>query len=111
MKYKIRNTPIELKEIRFLFWNPAAEQQTIQALVRVFVGVTQNDLEIRKEFSFLYKRSSSLETSSKDLEHEEYHSCSGFRIFLSDLENPGDAKMSRRFVPIYATSLQDKGLL
>ena len=38
-------TPVGRKGIRFLFRNPAAEPQTIRALVRVFVGVTQRDLE------------------------------------------------------------------
>lgn len=40
-----RHTPVGRKGIRFLFRNPAAEPHTIRALVRVFVGVTQNDLE------------------------------------------------------------------
>lgn len=39
------HTPVGRKGIRFLFRNPAAEPHTIRALVRVFVGVTQNDLE------------------------------------------------------------------
>lgn len=42
---KDRHTPVGRKGIRFLFRNPAAEPHTIRALVRVFVGVTQNDLE------------------------------------------------------------------
>lgn len=42
---KTRHTPVGRKGIRFLFRNPAAEPHTIRALVRVFVGVTQNDLE------------------------------------------------------------------
>lgn len=41
----VRHTPVGRKGIRFLFRNPAAEPHTIRALVRVFVGVTQNDLE------------------------------------------------------------------
>lgn len=39
------HTPVGRKGIRFLFRNPAAEPHTIRALERVFVGVTQNDLE------------------------------------------------------------------
>ena len=39
------NTPIGRKGIRFLFRNPAAEPHTIWALVKVFVGVTPNDLD------------------------------------------------------------------
>ena len=38
-------TPVGRKGIRFLFRNPAAEPHTIRALARVFVGVTQSDLE------------------------------------------------------------------
>ena len=38
-------TPIGRKGIRFQFRNPAAEPHKIRALVRVLVGVTQNDLE------------------------------------------------------------------
>lgn len=44
-KLRRRHTPVGRKGIRFLFRNPAAEPHTIRALVRVFVGVTQNDLE------------------------------------------------------------------
>jgi hypothetical protein len=44
-KERDRHTPVGRKGIRFLFRNPAAEPHTIRALVRVFVGVTQNDLE------------------------------------------------------------------
>ena len=40
-----KDTPMGRKGIRFLFRNPTAEPHTIRALVRVFVGVTQNDLE------------------------------------------------------------------
>ena len=42
---KKKCTPVGRKGIRFLFRNPAAEPHTIRALVRVFVGVTQSDLE------------------------------------------------------------------
>ena len=41
----IKCTPVGRKGIRFLFRNPAAEPQKIRALARVFVGVTQSDLE------------------------------------------------------------------
>ena len=42
---EISFTPVGRKGIRFLFRNLAAEPKKIRALVRVFVGVTQNDLE------------------------------------------------------------------
>ena len=42
---KTLNTRIGRKGIRFLFRNPAAEPHTIRALVKVFVGVPQNDLD------------------------------------------------------------------
>jgi hypothetical protein len=55
----------------FLFRNAAVEPYTIRALVRVHVEVTQNDLETPSadpgRVSFLYKRSSSLETSSRKI--------------------------------------------
>lgn len=44
-KKKKEYTPVGRKGIRFQFRNPAAEPHTIRALVRVFVGVTQSDLE------------------------------------------------------------------
>ena len=42
---KTLNTRIGRKGIRFLFRNPAAEPHTIRALVKVFVGLPQNDLD------------------------------------------------------------------
>ncbi|KAG8316647.1 hypothetical protein J6590_045613, partial [Homalodisca vitripennis] len=58
---------------------------------RVLVGVTQRTRrrrrKIRREFSFFYKRSCSLESFNRErgLEREEHRSCGGNRIFPSNL--------------------------
>ncbi|PBC25066.1 hypothetical protein APICC_09128 [Apis cerana cerana] len=68
--------------------------------------------EIREEFSFLYKRSSSLETSKGDriwnAKSTVVAAVSG--SFPSDLENPGEGhvEVSRRFVLISAAGLQGR---
>ena len=68
--------------------------------------------EIREEFSFLYKRSSSLETSSREIGFGTRRAPQLRRSpdLPPDLENPGEVHVdvSRRFVPISATGLEGK---
>ncbi|KAG8252125.1 hypothetical protein J6590_066361 [Homalodisca vitripennis] len=61
--------------------------------------------EIRRQFSFLYERSASLESIIKEI------GCDGVRIFPSDLEKPGEGYVdSHPIVPISGAGSEDRGV-